>query len=176
MLQFNHILSWYVNRTSLHNKAVACVTCPQVMGHQSLYQEMIKTHQEMIRTQEMIKTHQHKRPPILWSLTNKSINNKSWTWYGEKGTLSHCWWEWESGLPLTETVWKFLRKLKLELSHDPAILLLGTDPEKIIQKRSMHPYYCEQQHPSQQPGHGDTETSINRWADEEHTQRSAIQS
>ena len=34
----------------------------------------------------------------------------------------------------------FLRKLKIELPHDPAIPLLGIYPEKtIIQKRYMHP-------------------------------------
>ena len=37
--------------------------------------------------------------------------------------------------PLWRTVWKFLKKLKIELPHDPAIPLLGIYPEKtIIQK------------------------------------------
>ena len=36
---------------------------------------------------------------------------------------------------LWRTVWKFLKKLKIELSYDPAIPLLGIYPEKtIIQK------------------------------------------
>ena len=35
------------------------------------------------------------------------------------------------------TVWRFLKKLKIELPHDPAIPLLGRYPEKtIIQKES----------------------------------------
>ena len=39
--------------------------------------------------------------------------------------------------PLWRTVWRFLRKLKIELSCDPAIPLLGIYPEKtIIQKES----------------------------------------
>ena len=33
--------------------------------------------------------------------------------------------------PLWKTVWRFLRKLKIELPFDPAILLLGIYPEKI---------------------------------------------
>ena len=38
---------------------------------------------------------------------------------------------------LWRTVWRFLRKLKIELSYDPAIPLLGIYPEKtIIQKES----------------------------------------
>ena len=37
--------------------------------------------------------------------------------------------------PLWKTVWKFLKKLKIELPYDPAIPLLGIYPEKtIIQK------------------------------------------
>ena len=36
---------------------------------------------------------------------------------------------------LWRTVWSFLKKLKIELPYDPAILLLGIYPEKtIIQK------------------------------------------
>ena len=39
--------------------------------------------------------------------------------------------------PLWRTVWKFLKKLKIELPYDPAIPLLGMYPEKtIIQKES----------------------------------------
>ena len=37
--------------------------------------------------------------------------------------------------PLWRTVWRFLKKLKIELPYDPAIPLLGIHPEKtIIQK------------------------------------------
>ena len=39
--------------------------------------------------------------------------------------------------PLWRTVQRFIKKLKIELPHDPAILLLGIYPEKtIIQKES----------------------------------------
>ena len=39
--------------------------------------------------------------------------------------------------PLWRTVWRFLKKLKIELSYDSAIPLLGIHPEKtIIQKES----------------------------------------
>ena len=39
--------------------------------------------------------------------------------------------------PLWRTVWRFLKKLKIELPYDPAVTLLGIDPEKmknLIQK------------------------------------------
>ena len=39
--------------------------------------------------------------------------------------------------PVRRTVWRFLKKLKIELPKDPAIPLLGIYPEKtIIQKES----------------------------------------
>ena len=39
--------------------------------------------------------------------------------------------------PLWRTVWRFLKKLKIELPYDPAIPLLGIYPEKTtIQKES----------------------------------------
>ena len=34
--------------------------------------------------------------------------------------------------PLWKTVWRFLKKLKIELPYDPAIPLLGVYPEKTI--------------------------------------------
>ena len=36
-----------------------------------------------------------------------------------------------------ENSWRFLRKLKTELPHDPAIPLLATYPEKIIIQKDM---------------------------------------
>ena len=39
--------------------------------------------------------------------------------------------------PLWRTAWSFLKRLKIELPHDPAIPLLGIYPEKtIIQKQT----------------------------------------
>ena len=44
--------------------------------------------------------------------------------------------------PLWRTVWRFLKKLKIELSCDPAIPPLGIYPEKtIIQKDTCTPMF-----------------------------------
>ena len=40
--------------------------------------------------------------------------------------------------PLWRTVWRFPKKLKTELSYDPAIPLLGMYPEKNL----VHKYTC----------------------------------
>ena len=45
-----------------------------------------------------------------------------------------------------ENSWRFLKKLRLELPYDPAILLLGIYPEKMKTnlKRYMHPsVHCD---------------------------------
>ena len=40
---------------------------------------------------------------------------------------------------LWRTVWRFLKKVEIELPYDPAIPLLGIYPEKTNLKRCMHP-------------------------------------
>ena len=63
--------------------------------------------------------------PVRIAIIKKSRNNKCWRGCGEKATLLHCWWECKLIQPLWKTVWKFLKKLKIELPYDPAISLLG---------------------------------------------------
>ena len=75
--------------------------------------------------------------PVRMAIIKKSANNKCCRGCGEKGTLLHWWWECKLIQPLWRTVRRFLKKLKIELTYDPAIPLLGTYLEKtIIQKES----------------------------------------
>ena len=45
----------------------------------------------------------------------KSTNKKRWSRYGRKGTFLHFWWECRLVQTPGKTVWRFLRKLKIEL-------------------------------------------------------------
>ena len=40
--------------------------------------------------------------------------------------------------PLWRTIWRFLKKLKIELAYDPGIPILGIYPEKTIIQRVMY--------------------------------------
>ena len=72
----------------------------------------------------------------------KSTSNKCWRECREKGTLLHSRWECKLIQPLWRTVWRFLKKLKIELPYEPAIPLLGIYPEKtIIQKDICTPMF-----------------------------------
>ena len=56
---------------------------------------------------------------------------------GDKGNLLHCWWKCKWVRPLWKTVWRFLKKLKRELSYDPVIALLDTNQKK-YKKHEFH--------------------------------------
>ena len=68
--------------------------------------------------------------PARMVIINKSTNNKCWRGCGERGTPVHCWWEQRLVQTVWKIAWSFLKKLKMELSYDPAIPLLGIYPKK----------------------------------------------
>lgn len=59
-------------------------------------------------------------------------NDKCWPGYGERGRISHFWWEWELAQPLWESVWRFFRKVEINLPNSPALPTLGICTESSI--------------------------------------------
>ena len=67
---------------------------------------------------------------VRMAFLKESTNNKYWKGCGERGTLLNCWCECKLAQPLWEIVWRFLKKLEIELPYDPAVLLLDIYLEK----------------------------------------------
>ena len=68
--------------------------------------------------------------PVRMATIKTSTNHKYWRGCGEEGTLLYCWWECKQVQPLWRTVWRFLKKLEIELPYNPAIPLLGIHTEE----------------------------------------------
>jgi hypothetical protein len=62
--------------------------------------------------------------------TNKNTNNNIWWGYGKTGTFICCWWNCKLIQPLWKAVWRFPKKLKIELPYDSLIPLLGIFPKE----------------------------------------------
>ena len=84
----------------------------------------------IIREMQVKTTVRYHFTPIRMTAIKKSTNNKWWGGCGEKGTLLHCWWECKLVQPRWRTVWRFLKKLEIELPYYPEIPLLSIHTEE----------------------------------------------
>ena len=89
----------------------------------------------VIREMQIKTTMSYHFTPVRKGIVRKSTNNKCWRRCGEKGMLLHCCWECNLIQPLWRTVWRLLKKIKIELPSDRAMPLLGIYPEKTITQK-----------------------------------------
>ena len=67
---------------------------------------------------------------VQMAIIKRSTKSKCWRGCGEEGTVQLLW----------RTVWRFLKKLKIQLPYDPAIPQLAIYLDKIVNfKRYMYP-------------------------------------
>ena len=98
--------------------------------------QMTRRHMKRCSTSLIIKekqsktTMRHHLTPIRIAIIKKSTNKNAGEGVEKRHHLLHCWWEYKLVQPPWETVWRFLRKLKI----DPAIPLLGIGiyPDKTV--------------------------------------------
>ena len=93
----------------------------------------------IIREMQIKTTMRYHVTQVRMGIIRKSTNNKWWRGCVEKESLLHRCWECKLIQPLWRTVWRFLKKLKIELPYDPAIPPLGIYSENHNSKRHMHP-------------------------------------
>ena len=95
-----------------------------------------KTYKELIQLNTRKANNSIKNGQDAWKDISPK-NTHRWptdTWkdaqhFWRKGNLLYYWWECKLVQPLWKTVWKILKKLKIELPYNPAIALLGIYPK-----------------------------------------------
>ena len=127
----------------------------------------------IIREIQIKATVRYHLTPVRTDKINNSGNNRCWQGCRERGSLLHCWWEYKLVQPLWKTVWRFLKKLKIELPYGLAIALLGIYPKNAGRwaalKGHMHPNVYSSAIDNSQSMEG-AQMSTDWWMDKENVE------
>ena len=116
----NSIKKWDLRaKQRIHNRGI-------LNGPEAL-KEMFKvlSHQENVNQM----TPRFHLTPTRMAKIKTLADSTCWQGCGERGTLFHCWWDCKLVQLLWKSIWKFLRKLEINIPEDPTIPLLGIYPK-----------------------------------------------
>ena len=65
------------------------------------------------------------------TIIKNARNNKCWRACEKREPWVNSWWKCKLVWPEGKTVWRLLRKLKIDVPHNPAILILGVYPKEM---------------------------------------------
>ena len=97
----------------------------------------------IIREMQIKTTLRYPLTLVRMAINKKSTNNKCWRRCREKGMLLHCFWECKLIQPLWKMVWRFLKKLGINLPYMTQQLhcLAYTLRKTIIEKDTCTPMF-----------------------------------